>query len=87
MAYQIEIKRPARKALLALPQAYRSRIAEAIESLATDPRRPGTRKLAGSEHLYRLRTGDYRVIYEIQDERLIVVVVKVGHRREVYRDH
>jgi mRNA interferase RelE/StbE len=87
MAYQIEIKRPARKVLLALPQACRSRIAEAIESLANDPRRPGTRKLAGSEHLYRLRISDYRIIYEIQNERLIVVVVKVGHRREVYREH
>ncbi len=87
MAYRIEIKRPARKALLALPQAYRSRIAEAIEALASDPRRPGTRKLAGVEHLYRLRIGDYRVVYEIHDERLIIVVVKVGHRREVYREH
>lgn len=87
MAYRIEIKRLARKVLLALPQAYRSRIAEAIDALANDPRRPGTRKLAGSESLYRLRVGDYRVVYEIEDERLIVVVVKVGHRREVYREH
>lgn len=87
MAYRIEIKRPARKMLLALPQAHRSRIAEAIEPLADDPRRPGTRKLTGSASLYRLRVGDYRVIYEVQDEKLILVVVKVGHRREVYRGH
>ncbi|WP_295385613.1 type II toxin-antitoxin system RelE/ParE family toxin [uncultured Thiodictyon sp.] len=87
MAYRIEIKRNARKALLSLPHAYRSRIGEAIDSLASDPRKPGTRKLEGSESLYRLRVGDYRVIYEIQDARLIIVVVKVGHRREVYRDH
>jgi len=87
VTYRVEIKRPAHKVLLALPQTNRSRIAEAIESLANDPRRPGTRKLTGSERLYRLRVGEYRIIYEIQDEHLIVVVIKVGHRREVYRDH
>ena len=87
MGYRIEVKRNARKALLSLPHAYRARVAEAIESLASDPRKPGTRKLEGSDCLYRLRIGDYRVIYEIQDDRLIVIVIKVGHRREVYRDH
>lgn len=87
MAYRIEVKRTARKALLALPQVYRERIAEAIEALADEPRKLGTRKLAGSDRLYRLRVGDYRVIYEIHDDRLVVMVIKVGHRREIYRDH
>lgn len=85
MVYRIEVKRSARKALLALPQASRVRIGEGIEALASDPRKPGTRKLEGSDRLYRLRIGDYRVIYEIQDACLIVVVIKVGHRREIYR--
>jgi mRNA interferase RelE/StbE len=87
MAYRIEVKRNARKALLALPQVYRARIGEAVETLANNPRQSGTRKLEGSDRLYRLRIGDYRVVYEIHDDRLIVVVIKVGHRREVYRDH
>lgn len=87
MTYRIEVKRGARKALLALPQAYRVRIGEAIEALAHDPRKAGTRKLEGSERLYRLRVGDYRIVYEIRDDCLVVIVVKVRHRREVYREH
>jgi len=87
MTYRVEVKRNARKSLLGLPQAYRIRIGEAIDALASDPRKPGTRKLAGSDCLYRLRVGDYRVIYEVQDDCLIIVVIKIGHRREVYRDH
>ncbi len=86
-AYRIEIKRSARKVLLSLPQADQTRIANAIDSLANDPRQPRTRKLKGTQGLYRFRVGDYRLIYEIQDEQLVVVVVKIGHRREVYREH
>jgi mRNA interferase RelE/StbE len=55
------------------------------ENLAADPRRPGARKLTGHHNRWRIRVGSYRIIYEIRDEILIVLVVAVGHRREVYR--
>jgi len=85
MIYRIEIKRSARKALLALPRDMQRRIGTAIDMLASDPRRSGTRKISSSDILYRLRVGNYRVIYEIRDDRLVIYVVKVGHRRNVYR--
>lgn len=85
MTYRIEIKLSARKALLALPHELRRRMGAALDALASDPRRPGTRKLTGSDLLYRLRVGDYRVVYEIHDDRLLILVVKVGHRRDIYR--
>lgn len=85
MTYRVEIKLSARKALLALPPDMARRMNKAIDALANDPRRPGTRKLAGSDTLYRLRVGDYRVVYEIHDDRLLILVIKVGHRRDIYR--
>ncbi|MDJ0899633.1 MAG: type II toxin-antitoxin system RelE/ParE family toxin [Xenococcus sp. MO_188.B8] len=56
-----------------------------IDALATEPRPEGVVKLKGEENLYRIRVGDYRVIYNVQDDRLLVLVVKVGHRGDVYR--
>jgi len=85
MIYRIEIKRSARKALLALPRDMQRRIGAAIDMLASDPHGSGTRKMSSSDILYRLRVGDYRVIYEIRDDQLVIHVVKVGHRRNVYR--
>lgn len=87
MAYRVEIKRSARKTLLALPHDMQRRLGTAIDALGSDPQGPGTRKLTGSDLLYRVRVGDYRVVYEIHDDRLLVHVIKVGHRREVYHDH
>ncbi|MGI8784169.1 MAG: type II toxin-antitoxin system RelE family toxin [Acidobacteriota bacterium] len=63
----------------------RQRIVTRIHSLADDPRPDGCEKLAGQQDRYRIRAGRYRILYSIQDEELIVIVVKVGHRREVYR--
>lgn len=85
MTYRVEIKRSARKALLALPHDMQRRIGAAIDALATDPRGPGTRKLTGSDLLYRVRVGDYRVVYDIHDDRLLILVVKIGQRRAIYR--
>ena len=68
-----------------LPEQVRQRLQPHIESLATDPRPPGVVKLEGAENGYRIRVGDYRVLYEIHDAVLRVAVVKAGHRREVYR--
>ncbi|MBI4859577.1 MAG: type II toxin-antitoxin system RelE/ParE family toxin [Candidatus Riflebacteria bacterium] len=56
-----------------------------IDGLSQNPRPPGVKKLAGEEHLCRIRVGDHRVVHEIQDDRLLVLVVRIGHRRDVYR--
>jgi mRNA interferase RelE/StbE len=56
-----------------------------FRQITLDPRHPGAVKLTSEDRLYRVRSGDYRVIYQVQDERLLILVVKVGHRREVYR--
>ena len=58
---------------------------EAMESLADDPMPVGGKKLVGSDHTYRIRVGDYRIVYDIQNARLIVFVIRVRHRRDVYR--
>jgi mRNA interferase RelE/StbE len=63
----------------------KARIYQALVDLAEDPRPVGSTKLQGSDNLYRIRVSDYRVIYAIQDAVLIVLVVEIGHRREVYR--
>lgn len=61
------------------------RLDPAIRALAENPRPPGCRKLAGESSLWRLRVGDYRIVYQVRDDQLLVLVVKVGHRREIYR--
>jgi mRNA interferase RelE/StbE len=58
---------------------------ETIEALATNPRPPGCRKLAGYKDVLRIRVGTYRVLYSVNDKRIIVIVLKIGHRRDVYR--
>lgn len=85
MHYRVEIKRGARKYLASMAAPMAARIAATIDALAGDPRPSGCRKLAGTDRLYRVRVGDYRVVYEIHDDRLLVLVIKLGHRREVYR--
>lgn len=85
MPYRIEITRAAAKELASVTQPTRDRIKAAIHALADDPRPPGCAKLAGFQSAYRIRVGSYRVIYDIRDQVRIVTVVKVGHRRDVYR--
>jgi mRNA interferase RelE/StbE len=82
--YKVEIKRSAAKELEQLPPKDRARVVTRIQSLATDPRPPGAEKLSGQER-YRVRQGNYRILYEIHDDLVVVVVVKIGHRRDVYR--
>jgi mRNA interferase RelE/StbE len=82
--YRLLIKPSAAKELETLPKQDRRRIVAKIMSLSGNPRPPGCEKLSGHDQ-YRLRQGSYRILYEIQDLHLVVVVVKVGHRREVYR--
>ncbi|MFH1037533.1 MAG: type II toxin-antitoxin system RelE/ParE family toxin [PVC group bacterium] len=82
--YKIFIRRSVRKDLASLPQKDLKRIIQGIQSLSSNPRPRGCKKLSEQER-YRIRQGRYRIIYSIQDRDLTVWVVKVGHRREVYR--
>ena len=83
-SYRVLIKRSAAKELEAVPMKDRRRLAKRIAGLGEDPRPIGVQKLSGEEK-YRLRQGDYRILYEIVDRDLIVTVVRIGHRGEVYR--
>ena len=82
--YQINIRRAALKELQALPGNAVSRISAAIDALATEPRPNGCKKLQGSESLWRIRVGNYRIIYAIQDVILLVDVQAIGHRKDIY---
>ena len=85
MRYSIKIKRTAQKSLAKMSQSLQDRIVEVIKELENEPRPPGCKKLSGRD-AWRIRVGDYRIIYEIQDAELIVVVIiLVGHRSEVYK--
>lgn len=83
-SYELVFKKSVAKDLRAFPKRDVKRILERIRALASDPRPTGCEKLSGSER-YRVRQGVYRIIYEIEDARLIVLIVKVGHRGEIYR--
>ncbi len=86
MPYEVGFKPSALRELRKLDEATRKVIIVEIELLADNPRPDGCKKLKGEVDLYRIRvSGNYRVVYEIQDRMLIVTVVKVGHRRDVYR--
>ena len=82
--YKIFFKKSVWKDLEPIPKTNLRKILKVIKSLGMDPRPPGCRKLSGQER-YRLRQGRYRIIYSIQDDELTVWVVKVGHRKDVYR--
>ena len=83
--YAVQIARRAARTLAALPRGEQQRIRAAVDLLADQPRPPGATKLSGEKRAYRVRVGDYRIIYEIFDDRLIVQVVRIGHRRDIYR--
>ena len=83
--YRVEIARRAIKSIAKLPRKEQLRVRAAIDLLADDPRPPGCTALAGEDSVYRVRVGDYRILYEVIDDRLVIQVVRVGHRRDVYR--
>jgi mRNA interferase RelE/StbE len=83
--YDLRLKPSVAKDLRGIPSGDLGRILSRIEALRDDPRPPGCEKLSGQQK-YRLRQGSYRILYRVSDEELLVEVVKVGHRREVYRD-
>ena len=83
--YRVSIKRSAVKEIEAIPQKKeRQRIIRRIGQLASNPRPPGSSKLSGHDR-YRIRHGAYRIVYGIEDDELVVIVVKVGHRKDVYQ--
>ena len=83
-SYSILLTRTAAKELEGVPTKDRQRIVRRIEALAENPRPAGAEKLSGDDK-YRIRQGDYRILYEIEDTQLVVTVVRIGNRREVYR--
>lgn len=83
--YEIAFRKSVARDLRAIPNADVERILDRIRALADDPRPPGCERLSGQAR-YRIRQGSYRILYEIEDARLVVLVVKVAHRRDVYRE-
>ena len=85
MTFRVEFTKSAAKSLRAIPKTAQKRIAKKIESLAEGPPNPAITKMKGDNPFHRVRVGDYRIIYEIQNEILLILILKIGHRRKVYR--
>jgi len=83
-SYRIEWKHSARKDLRGLPKEVLPRILDAVEQLSTNPYPSGIRKLVGSEHTYRIREGSYRILFTVTASSLIIEIIRVGHRKDVY---
>jgi len=84
MTYRVVTSETAERQFNRLDRQVQKRIRDHIEALSENPRPHGVKKLKGYRDYWRIRVGDYRVIYTIQDDRLLVVVIRIGHRREVY---
>lgn len=82
MSYRVEISRKATKQVKGLPKKIQEQVRTQIRALADNPRPGGITKISGRVDLYRVRVGDYRILYEIQDKVLLILVIEVGHRRE-----
>lgn len=85
MPYELIIKPSAEKSLDRLPRFVQRRIVDALKGLCGNPRPAGATKLVGDDDFWRMRIGHYRVIYEIQDRRLTLLVLRVAHRKDAYR--
>jgi mRNA interferase RelE/StbE len=83
--YDVEFSREAVRKLRDIPKTYRDRIVKRIEALAEEPRPRGCVKLKGSNSRYRIRVGVYRVLYQLFDDRLVVLIITVRHRRDAYK--
>jgi len=83
--YKLQIKPSAAKELKKLPKTDLQTVIKKIQSLSSDPRPVGCEKLSGEEK-YRIRQGNYRVVYSIEDDKLIIFIVKIGHRRDIYKN-
>jgi mRNA interferase RelE/StbE len=83
--YAVELLPSAARALADLDERIRRRIARRIDRLAQEPRGGGAAKLRGADDVWRVRVGDYRILYQVEDERLVILVIRIAHRRGVYR--
>ena len=86
MSYRVEVKKSAAKALKNIPKADRKLIVDKIDSLAESPPSPDTTKMKGNNPFHKVRVGDYRIVYEIQEDVLLILIVKVGHRKDIYKN-
>ncbi len=85
MSYSVLLAPPAERQLRSFPLVIQKRLVKRIKALQNDPRPPGVKKLAGKDDLYRIREGDYRIIYMIRNTDLVILILKIGDRKEVYR--
>lgn len=85
MNYSVVLETRARKEFLDLPKEIQSKISDIFDDLMLNPRPPASKKLTGQQEGYRIRKGDYRILYTIHDQKHLVRIYRVGHRREVYR--
>jgi mRNA interferase RelE/StbE len=85
MKYAVRLDSRTCKALDRLPSDIQGRVMRKLHALENEPRPPGVEKLAGMEDLYRVRVGAWRIVYAIRDRALVVIVIRIGHRRDVYR--
>ena len=83
--YEIEISRTAERQLRRLPREDQVRVARTMPALADSPFPRGARKLSGHDDVFRVRTGRYRILYSVSERALVIAVLKIGHRRDVYR--
>ena len=86
MSYQVAVKKSAAKTLKKIPRAAQKRIADKIDRLSESLPNPDTTKMKGNNPFHKIRVGNYRIIYEIQDDVLLVLIVKIGHRKDIYRN-
>lgn len=84
-SYSLQISKTAEKSLKKIPKKVLSKLVQTIRYLVHDPWPLGCKKLAGEENTYRIRVGIYRVIYEIRQKELVILVLKIGHRKDAYR--
>jgi len=86
LKYRIEIKKSAAKKLKKIPRPDQKRISIAIDNLAENLPNPDTTKMKGNNPFHKIRVGDYRIIYEIQNNVLLILIIKIGHRKDIYRN-
>jgi mRNA interferase RelE/StbE len=84
-SYRVEVSATAERQLRKLSRPDQVRLIRSMQALSNDPRPPGCRKLSGYEDVFRIRVGRYRILYSIEDRRLVIIVLKVGDRKDVYR--
>ena len=86
MKYRIEVKKSAAKSLSKIPKPDQKRIGMAIDNLSENVPDPDTTKMKGNNPFHKIRVGNYRIIYEIQNDILLILIIKIGHRKDIYRN-